>query len=304
MAEGNTGATDMVFDVTVSSSSTTPITVDFATVNGTAASGSDYNPAGGTLVFAPGETSKQVVVQMIGDTTIEPDEKFSVNLSNPSGATRADAVGLGTITDDDSGGTTNPSLTIANATVTEGNSGTVNAVFTVTLSAPSANTVTVNYATAPGSAVAPADYTSASGTLTFNPGETALQIFVQVQGDTVGEANETFSVNLSGATNATIADNSGLGTITDNDTSSITIGAATVTEGNSGTVNAVFNLSLSAPSSSTVTVNWATANGSAAEPADFTAAGGTVTFNPGEVSKQVIVPWRGTSPSSRTRPTP
>ena len=290
MTEGNAGITDMVFDVSVSSSSATTMSVDFATVNGNAASGSDYNPAGGTLIFAPGETSKQIVVQVIGDTTVEPDERFAVNLSNSTGATRTDAVGLGTITDDDSGGPApNPSLTIANATVTEGNSGTVNAVFTVTLSAPSANTVTVNHATAPGSAVAPADYTSTSGTLTFNPGETALQIIVQVQGDTIGEANETFSVNLSGATNATIADNSGLGTITDNDTSSITIGAATVTEGNSGTVSAVFNLSLSAPSSGAVTVDFTTAAGSASAPSDLVAAAGTVTFNPGEVSKQIAV---------------
>ena len=289
VTEGNVGTTDAVFDVTVSSSAPTPMSVDFATVNGSAASGSDFDPAGGTLTFAPGETSKQVVVQVNGDTTVEPNEKFSVNLSNPSGATRADAVGLGTITDDDSGGTTNPSLTIANATVTEGNSGTTNAVFTVTLSAPSTNSVTVNYATAPGSAAAPADYTSASGTLTFNPGETALQIVVQVQGDTIGEANETFSVNLSAATDATIADNSGLGTITDNDTSSITIGAGTVTEGNSGTINAIFNLSLSAPSSATITVDFATSAGSASAPADYVAAVGTVTFNPGEVSKQIAV---------------
>ncbi|MGZ5296806.1 MAG: Calx-beta domain-containing protein [Actinomycetota bacterium] len=289
VTEGNVGTTDAVFDVTVSSSASTPMSVNFGTVNGSAASGSDYNPAGGTLVFAPGETAKQVAVQVNGDTTVEPDEKFSVNLSNASGATIADAVGLGTITDDDSGGTTNPSLTIANATVTEGNSGTANAVFTVTLSAPSTNTVTVSYATAPGSAVAPADYTSTSGTLTFNPGETALQIAVLVQGDTINEANETFSVNLSGATNATIADNSGLGTITDNDTSSITIGASTVTEGNVGTVNAVFNVTLSAPSGSAVTVDYATANGSATAAADYIADNGTVTFNPGEVSKQIVV---------------
>ncbi|MGZ5301541.1 MAG: Calx-beta domain-containing protein [Actinomycetota bacterium] len=289
VTEGNVGTTDAVFDVTVSSSASTPMSVDFGTVNGSAASGSDYNPAGGTLVFAPGETAKQVAVQVNGDTTVEPDEKFSVNLSNASGATIADAVGLGTITDDDSGGTTNPSLTIANATVTEGNSGTANAVFTVTLSAPSTNTVTVSYATAPGSAVAPADYTSASGTLTFNPGETSQQIIVLVQGDTINEANETFSVNLSGATNATIADNSGLGTITDNDTSSITIGASTVTEGNGGTVNAVFNVTLSAPSGSAVTVDYATANGSATAAADYIADNGTVTFNPGEVSKQIVV---------------
>ena len=289
VTEGNLGTTDAVFDVTVSSSASTPMSVDFATANGSAVSTSDYDPAAGTLVFAPGETAKQVVVQVIGDTTVEPNEKFSVNLSNASGATIADAIGLGTITDDDSGGRPNPSLTIANATVTEGNSGSTNAVFTVTLSATSTNTVTVNYATAPGSAVAPADYTSTSGTLTFNPGETALQIAVLVQGDTVGEANETFSVNLSGATNATIADNSGLGTITDNDTPSITIGAATVTEGNSGTVNAVFNLSLSAPSSSTVTVDFATADGSATDPSDYLGTSGTATFNPGEVSKQIVV---------------
>jgi hypothetical protein len=294
LTEGNVGTTDAVFDVTVSSSAPTPMTVDFSTVNGSAASGSDYNPAGGTLVFAPGETSKQVVVQVLGDTTVEPDERFSVNLSNPSGATRADAVGLGTITDDDAGGPApNPSLTIANATVTEGNTGTTSAVFTVTLSAPSSTSVTVNYATAPGSAVAPADYTSASGTLTFNPGETSQQIVVLVQGDTVTEANETFSVNLSGPTNATIADGSGLGTITDNDTSSITIAASTVTEGNSGTVNATFNVSLSTPSGGTVTVDYATANGSATSGTDYVADSGTVTFNPGEVSKQIVVQVTG-----------
>jgi large repetitive protein len=290
VTEGNVGTTDAVFDVTVSSSATTPMTVDFATANGSASSTSDYDPAAGTLVFAPGETAKQVVVHVTGDTTAESNEKFFVNLSNASGATVPDAIGLGTITDDDSGGPLpNPSLVIANATVTEGNSGTVNAAFTVTLSAPGSSAVTVNWTTANGSATAPADYGADSGTLTFNPGETSQQIVVLVQGDTVGEANETFSVNLSSATNATIADNSGLGTITDNDTSSITIAASTVTEGNSGTVNAPFNVTLSAPSSNTVTVNWSTANGSAIAPADYVADSGVVTFNPGEVSKQIVV---------------
>lgn len=290
VTEGNVGTTDAVFDVTLSSSASTPVSVNFATVNGSASFATDYNPAGGTLVFAPGETAKQVVVQVIGETVAEPDERFTVNLSNASGATIADAIGLGIITDDDSGGPApNPSIAIANATVTEGNSGTVNAVFTVTLSAPSSSTVTVSYATAPGSAVAPADYTSTSGTLTFNPGETSQQIVVLVQGDTVGEANETFSVNLSGATNATIADGSGLGTITDNDTPSITIGASTVTEGNTGTVNAVFNVNLSAPSGNTVTVDYTTADGGATAPVDYLSTSGVLTFAPGEVSRQIVV---------------
>jgi chitinase len=292
VTEGNAGTTNAVFDVTASSSSTSPISVDFATNDGSAGP-TDYNPAGGTLVFAAGETAKQVTVQVIGDTLGESSETFRVNLSNAEGASIVDAVGLGTITDDDSGGSVLPSLAIGNATVTEGNAGTTSAAFNATLSATTTNTVTVAYATAPGSATAPADYASTSGTLTFNPGETSKQIIVQVEGDTLSESNETYSVNLSGVTNATISDDSGLGTITDNDTSSITIGAASVTEGNSGTVNTVFNVSLSAPSGSAVTVGYATADGGATAPADYASASGTVTFNPGEVSKQILVPVVG-----------
>jgi hypothetical protein len=91
-------------------------------------------------------------------------------------------------------------------------------VFTVSLSAVSGSTVTVDFTTANGSAVAPSDYLSVSGTLTFAPGEVSKQITVQTVGDVVVEANETFSVNLSNPTNATIAGAGyGLGTITNND---------------------------------------------------------------------------------------
>lgn len=94
----------------------------------------------------------------------------------------------------------------------------MSATFTVTLSASSGNTITVNYATANGSAIAPGDYVATSGTLTFSPGETPKQIVVQIVGDTVVEPNETNSVNLSNPTNATIAGSRiGLGTITNND---------------------------------------------------------------------------------------
>ncbi len=288
VTEGSVGTTDAVFDVTASSSSTSPISVDFATSNGTAVA-SDYNPAGGTLVFVPGETAKQVTVQVIGDTVAEPSENFRVTLSDAIGATIVDAIGLGTITDDDSGTPVLPSISIGNVTVTEGNSGTTNAVFNVSLSATTVNTVTVAYATAPGSATSPADYVSTSGVLTFNPGETSKQITVQVVGDTISEANETYSVNLSAATNATISDDTGLGTITDNNTPTITISASTVTEGNNGTINAVFNVNLSASVSNTVTVNFATADGGATAPADYLSNAGVLTFNPGEVSKQVVV---------------
>lgn len=120
-----------------------------------------------------------------------------------------------------------PTLSIDDVTVTEGDSGTTNATFTVTLSKSSAETVTVKYATADnGSATAGSDYVDEeNGTLTFTSGEPLTQtISVAVKGDTTDEADETFLVNLSSATSATIADAEGIGTITDNDVSNIQTG--------------------------------------------------------------------------------
>ena len=123
-------------------------------------------------------------------------------------------------------------------TVTEGNSGTANATFTVSLSAASGQTVTVNYATADGTAVAPGDYTAGSGTLTFTPGVTTQTITVPVNGDTLGEANETFFVNLSGPSQRHDPGRPGPGHHHQRRrrVPSLSIGDVTVTEGNSGTV--------------------------------------------------------------------
>jgi probable HAF family extracellular repeat protein len=110
-----------------------------------------------------------------------------------------------------------PTLTITDVTITEGHSGTNSAVFTVNLSAASTQTVSVTFATANGSATAGSDYQANSGTLTFGPGETSKTITVLVNGDRLGEPNETFAVNLSGATNATIADAQGVCTIVDDE---------------------------------------------------------------------------------------
>ncbi len=272
------------FTVTLSAVAADPVTVEYATSDGSATTPADYRAVNGTLTFDPGETARQVVVPVVGDTVTEANETFSLNLTHASGAAIADGVGIGTITDDDL-----PSIAIGNATVTESNYGTVNAVFNVTLSAPSAQTVSVDYATSDGSATAPDDYLAANGTLTFAPGQTVRQIVVSVVGDTVTEISETFSLNLTNPVNATVSDAAGLGTITDNNNVSITIANVTVTEGNWGTVNAVFNVSLSAASESTITVDYATADSSATAPDDYLATSGTLTFAPGEVSKQIIV---------------
>ena len=110
-----------------------------------------------------------------------------------------------------------PMLSISDVTSPEGNSGTKNFVFTVSLAPASTKTVTVNYATANGTATAGMDYLATTGTLTFAPGQTTKTIAVTVMGDTVREANETFAVNLSGQTNANLSDATGAGTIQNDD---------------------------------------------------------------------------------------
>ena len=148
--------------VTLSTSSTLPVSVDYSTANGTATAGADYTAVNGTLNFAPGETVKNILVPIINDTMDEPSETFFVNLSNATNSTILDAQGQGTITDNDAA----PALSINDVAVAEGDTGTTNATFTVTLSAASGFTVTVNYATADGTAAAGSDYQSTSGTLT------------------------------------------------------------------------------------------------------------------------------------------
>jgi large repetitive protein len=110
-----------------------------------------------------------------------------------------------------------PTLVISDRTIVEGNGSTSNAIFTVSLSSPSTKPITVNYATFDGTATAGIDYTASSGTLTFAPGITSQTIIVAVIGDRIDEVDEIFSINLTGATNATITDAQGVGSITDDD---------------------------------------------------------------------------------------
>jgi hypothetical protein len=110
-----------------------------------------------------------------------------------------------------------PAISVSDATVAEGDAGTINAAFTITLSRSSSLTVTVDCATADGSATAGEDYTAVSQTLSFSPGETSKTVTVSVTGDTTDEADETFHLNLANAANAAISDAQGIGTVTDDD---------------------------------------------------------------------------------------
>ncbi|HEX6184662.1 MAG TPA: Calx-beta domain-containing protein [Pyrinomonadaceae bacterium] len=282
--ETSSGFFGFEFTVTLTGVSAQTVTVNYATADGTAVAGSDYTAASGTLNFLPNETSKTVIVAVVGDTVDEPNETFNLNLSSASNATISDGTGVGSITDDDGA----PSLTVGDATVTEGNSGTVNAVFTVTLAPASGQAVSVNYATADGTAVAGSDYTAASGTLNFAAGETSKTITVQVSGDASNEANETFLVNLSGASNATVSDAQGLGTIQNDDTPTLHFSQASYPANESAHFVTV-NVTRSGDSSGAVNVDFATSDGTATERKDYTFVAGTLRFAAGETSKSFDV---------------
>ncbi|MFN8094776.1 MAG: Calx-beta domain-containing protein [Vicinamibacteria bacterium] len=294
VAEGNSGTSAATFTVTLSAASTSTVTVAYATANGTATAGSDYVAQSGTLTFTAGQTAKTIAVVVNGDTTVEPSETFTVTLSSPSGATLADGVGLGTITNDDTAPL--PTLSTGDVAVAEGNSGTGAATFTVTLSAASTSTVTVAYATANGTATAGSDYVAQSGTLTFTAGQTSKTIAVVVNGDTTVEPNETFTVTLSSPSGATLADGVGLGTITNDDSAtrpSLSINDVTLVEGNSGTRLAVFTVTLSGVSTSAVSVAYSTANGTARAGNDYVAQSGTLTFAAGQTTRTIGVVVKG-----------
>lgn len=215
--EGNAGTRLMTFTVILSAAAAGPVTVAYSTADGTATSGSDYVAASGNLTFAAGETSKTLQVTVNADTAAEGNEAFTVRLANAAGATIADGSATGTLTNDDAAATL-PALSVGDVSLREGDSGTAELMFIVTLDRAATGPVTVSYATANGTATAGADYAALTGTLTFAAGETSKMVHVAVNGDIAVEANETFSLTLSGATGATIADATAVGQITDDDT--------------------------------------------------------------------------------------
>jgi hypothetical protein len=213
VTEGNTGTVATTFTVTLTAASPQTVTVGYATADGTATAGSDYQAAGGTLTFAPGETSKTVTVLVNGDRLAEPNETFFVNLSGPTNATIADGQGTGTIVDDE------PRISITDVSKYEGRKGQTTAfTFTVTLSAAYDQAVTVSFKTTDGTAKSGTDYVAQTGTLTFAPGETTKTVTITVMGDSKTEADETFYLDLFGNSNDSLLTKSrGVGTILNDD---------------------------------------------------------------------------------------
>ena len=215
--EGNAGTTTFDFTVSITPGFAGDISVDFTTADNTATTAnSDYVATSGTVDFSsdnPGVVTQTVSVTVNGDTTVESDETFFVNLSNVQGAAViSDSQGLGTIQNDDVA-----NISINDVTQTEGNAGTSTFDFTVSIDQSVNASVEVN--TANGTATAGSDYTAIAGQVVnfTSGGATTQTVSVTVNGDVTIEPNETFFVNLSNASGALIADNQGLGTIQNDD---------------------------------------------------------------------------------------
>ena len=210
--------------------------------------------------------------------------------------TIADGQGIGTIVDDDVAAA--PTVSISDASISEGNSGTKTVTLTLTLSspAPASGTTSVRFATAPGTATVGSDYVNSTGTITFSPGQTSRTRSFTINGDTLDEPNETFFVDLNTPVGLTIADSRGVVTIVNDDAPalpSVSVNDVTITEGNSGTRTATFTFTLSAAQTSDVSLRFATAPGTATSGTDYIARNAPLTFTAGQITRTQNVTING-----------
>ena len=288
-AKAREDAARVRFTVTLEAESGRTATLEWSTADGTATAGEDYTAVTGrTLTFAAGETRKTIEVALLQDAVREGDETFTLSFASADGTVDvAGASAAGTITDDE------PLPRIAVEDVrAPSESGTVE--FTATLSQASAQQVTVNWATADGTATAGEDYTGvANETLTFAANDTEETFAVTLIDDTTHEGDEAFTVVLSGEVNAEIGRGQATATITDDDgPPKLSITDETLTEGDTGdTGTMTFTVTLAGRPSGDVTVEYTTLGGSATEGTDYEQKTGTLTFDlsAGEKVKTVEV---------------
>jgi hypothetical protein len=283
-----------VVTVTRAGGSAGAVSVHYATSDGDAPTAdpvSDYTAKSAQLDFANGESTRNIIIDLTNDSFSEPTEDFYITLSSPTGG-----AALGTqkvvkvvIVDDDA-----PKISINDVQVAEGNSGTTNATFTISLNRAYFNVVTVDYVTdIGGAATSGIDYQPTGGTVTFNIGETSKPATVLINGDTSPEPNENFFVKLSNNSAVGISDFTGLGTILDDDNP----GASTV-QFNQSNYNAQESLSAltitvtrTGDTSGAASVNYGSTDGTATQKGDFELVLGTLNFAPGDATRtfQVLV---------------
>jgi hypothetical protein len=289
--EGDNGVTEAFFTISIATPVPQDVELGYRVMGYTAEEGIDFEPVFDSVTLHAGETSVQLAVQVYGDTQFEPDEQFTLEafIFTP-GFEDQFLSAVGTIVNDDTG------ILINSVSVDEGDAGLSFAVFTVTLSESAADVVTVDYRSEDVTAQAGSDYEPVSGTLTFAPGEMVKTISVAISGDAEFEQDEYFLLRLSNPVNAGLTGGEETvvsGTIA-NDDPGIVLADTTVTEGDNGYRAAVFTISLQgAAPGATASVHFATADNSATAGADYVPISGTITFEPGETTKQFTIPVRG-----------
>ncbi|MBA4449882.1 hypothetical protein FHK94_09470, partial [Cylindrospermopsis raciborskii CS-506_D] len=294
--EGNSGNKSFIFTVNRTGDTNDTSTVDwFVTASGdNPVNSTDFGgaiPPGETLTFLPGETSKEIRLRVRGDSTIEPNETFTVYLSTATRATIGTRTAIGTILDDDGSQPTTLAIAPSSAVQPEGDTGTKAFTFTVTRSGNTTGTSSANWAVT-GFSTNPANATDfggtlPSGTVNFAAGETSQTITVNVSGDTMVESDEGFTVTLSNSNNATIATATATGTITNDDTQvTLTVSPSSVAE--DGTPNLVYTFTRTGPTTNTLAVNY-TIGGTATNGSDYNNIGTSVTFAAGSSTATVTV---------------
>nr|WP_321982751.1 Calx-beta domain-containing protein [uncultured Cohaesibacter sp.] len=302
IVEGDNGTKYAVFDIELSQSYASNITLDYTTKDGTALAGEDYTAKSGALTFYAGQTTKSVSVLITSDTLVETPESFSLVVT-PTGAITssvADSTGVATILDDDSDTANLPVISISSGEGSEDEY----IVFTVTLSEASDAEVSVSYRTLQdGTAIEGYynDYDDASGTLTFDAGETVKTLYINAYSDSIDESDENFSLQLSDPVNATLAGGeetlSATGVILDDDGTgsdlALFVSDPIIKEGDNGTKQAVFEIQLSQPYDQDLSLDYTTKNGTAVAGSDYVAQSGTITFDAGQTVASVAIDIKG-----------
>ncbi|HEY0076508.1 MAG TPA: Calx-beta domain-containing protein [Abditibacteriaceae bacterium] len=291
--EYDSGTQQANFTVSLMVPRSLPVRVRYSTRDVSANAPADYLATGGIITFEPGQTRKVISLTVKGDALDERDESFQVSLYGAENAliAIADARGFLTILDDDR----TPTVSISDAMVREGNGGETFAIFRLTLSAPSGRYIFLSGSDFPATAQASRDYLEQPPlAIEFEPGQTSTTFGVQIMGDLLNEANETFYIVLSGPQNVIIGRGRALGTIIDDDAApALSINDVSISEGPAqgapaGTKNLTFTVSLSKASGQSISVNYATADGIARSTSDYVAKSGTLSFAPGSALTRTI----------------
>lgn len=272
--------------VTLSAPSGREVRVDYATHDGTAAANEDYTPISGTLVFEPGTTHHTLEVPLIDDNRDEPAETVALSLSQPLNVELGSpAETVVTITDDDEP----PVIRFEAAAYDVAEpAGTITLI--VRLDHPSSREVRVDLATQNGTATAGADYVAANSTLIFAPGEITRTAAVTLIDDELDEAAETIKLSLSNPSNASLGSATAVLTILDDDPEpAIQFSAETFTV-EAGSEQAIIEITLARASGRQVTVDYATADGTAKAGEHYTATRGSLTLTPGAITGTFPIP--------------